>query len=422
MAAAAEREDERAGRPGGGRVAPPMPWWLFAALPVAVAIAWANAFPGTFQFDDYAVIVDNPAVQRWTAFVASMPGIRPLLKASYTFSWTVGGGAPTAFVAFNVAVHAANAVLVMLLARARARAGGAGTAAADGHRRRDRIAVRAASGADRGGDLDRRPRDVAVGMLRPRLGPPLARGGRRRRGRRRRARTPAPQRGDGGLRRRARRQGDRGDAAVRAAAARSAAAGPARSGEPRAGRRAGAPVARCAARDGAAIRPAGAGRRRRMVGADVPPAGRREPRYARTLRQPRRAGRRDRLPGHRPAAAAAREHRSRGAADGVRAAMVAGGSGVDGGGAGRGGGTVGTTRGPPARGVALAAGRVRPRLVPAAPRADQFPAGALRPRQRPPALPRAAGPGAAGRGGAAGMARAAGGEGAARGAGAAGDA
>ncbi len=92
-----------------------VPRWMLAVVVAAVAIAWANAFPGTFQFDDYAVIVDNPAVQRWTAFFASMPGIRPMLKASYALSWTTGGGTPTAFVAFNVAIHAANAVLVLLL-------------------------------------------------------------------------------------------------------------------------------------------------------------------------------------------------------------------------------------------------------------------------------------------------------------------
>ena len=93
----------------------PVPRWMLAIVVAAVAIAWANAFSGAFQFDDYAVIVDNPAVQRWAAFFASMPGIRPLLKASYTLSWTTGGGKPTAFVAFNVAIHAANAVLALLL-------------------------------------------------------------------------------------------------------------------------------------------------------------------------------------------------------------------------------------------------------------------------------------------------------------------
>jgi hypothetical protein len=46
-----------------------------------------------------------------------MPGIRPLLKASYTLSWTLGGGAVAPFVALNILLHATNAVLVSLLAR-----------------------------------------------------------------------------------------------------------------------------------------------------------------------------------------------------------------------------------------------------------------------------------------------------------------
>ncbi len=66
---------------------------------------------------DHRVIVDNPRVHDWAAWWASMPGIRPLLKASYTLSWTMGGGAPLAFHAFNVACHAASACLVFALAR-----------------------------------------------------------------------------------------------------------------------------------------------------------------------------------------------------------------------------------------------------------------------------------------------------------------
>jgi len=88
-----------------------------ALLVAAVLAAYATAFGGTFQFDDYRVIVDNPAVHGWAAWWASMPGIRPLLKASYTLSWTLGGGSAAAFHVFNVACHAANACLVFMLAR-----------------------------------------------------------------------------------------------------------------------------------------------------------------------------------------------------------------------------------------------------------------------------------------------------------------
>ena len=49
----------------------------------AVAAAWATSFAGTFQFDDWNVIVDEPRVASPAAWWASMPGIRPLLKLTY---------------------------------------------------------------------------------------------------------------------------------------------------------------------------------------------------------------------------------------------------------------------------------------------------------------------------------------------------
>jgi hypothetical protein len=92
-------------------------WVASVALAVIVVIVWVGVLPGVFQFDDYAVIVDNPRVQTWHAWLKSMPGIRPLLKASYTLSWTLGGGAVAPFVALNILLHATNAVLVSVLAR-----------------------------------------------------------------------------------------------------------------------------------------------------------------------------------------------------------------------------------------------------------------------------------------------------------------
>ena len=83
----------------------------------AVALAWSNAWPGAFQFDDYAVIVDEPRVHGFAAWWYALPGLRPLLKASYVLSWKLGGGDPVAFLAVNVALHAANALLVLALAR-----------------------------------------------------------------------------------------------------------------------------------------------------------------------------------------------------------------------------------------------------------------------------------------------------------------
>jgi len=84
------------------------------ALLAATALAFLTAFGGAFQFDDYNVIVDNPWVHSWAAWADSMPGMRPLLKASYTLNWTLAP-APLGFVLVNVAVHAANVLLVYAL-------------------------------------------------------------------------------------------------------------------------------------------------------------------------------------------------------------------------------------------------------------------------------------------------------------------
>jgi tetratricopeptide (TPR) repeat protein len=89
-----------------------------ALVLLAVAAAWSGAGNVGFQFDDWNVIVDNPAVHDWAAWWQFMPGIRPLLKASYVASWGMGGGHPAAFAWFNVAVHAVNALLVLVLVRA----------------------------------------------------------------------------------------------------------------------------------------------------------------------------------------------------------------------------------------------------------------------------------------------------------------
>ena len=87
--------------------------WL---LPLAAALAYLPSLAGVFQFDDFNVIVHEPAVHSWAAYFDGANGVRPLLKASYTLSWTLGLGA-FGFHLFNVAVHAFNTVLVYQVGR-----------------------------------------------------------------------------------------------------------------------------------------------------------------------------------------------------------------------------------------------------------------------------------------------------------------
>jgi tetratricopeptide (TPR) repeat protein len=90
--------------------------WPASALLAAVLAAYASAFSGGFQFDDFNVIVHQGAVHSLGAWRDSMPGIRPLLKLSYALCWSAGGGT-LAFHAVNVALHAANVLLVWQLLR-----------------------------------------------------------------------------------------------------------------------------------------------------------------------------------------------------------------------------------------------------------------------------------------------------------------
>jgi tetratricopeptide (TPR) repeat protein len=97
-------------------------------LLAAVAAAWASSFGGTFQFDDWNVIANEPRVASLGAWWASMPGIRPLLKLSWAANRSSGLGI-AGFHAVNLALHAAAALLVLrLLRRVAGRAGATGAA------------------------------------------------------------------------------------------------------------------------------------------------------------------------------------------------------------------------------------------------------------------------------------------------------
>jgi tetratricopeptide (TPR) repeat protein len=88
---------------------------LAGGVLLAVVLAYLSALSAPFHFDDYAVIVDNPAVHGLSAWWASMPGIRPLLKLSYAANRGLSPG-PWGFHLFNLLVHAANTLLVWAVA------------------------------------------------------------------------------------------------------------------------------------------------------------------------------------------------------------------------------------------------------------------------------------------------------------------
>jgi len=87
---------------------------------LVVVVCYAHALTGDFQFDDYKVIVDNPAVHSWDAWQNTAGqgflGIRPLLKISYVLNWAADPGV-WGFHLFNIVVHGLNVSLVYHLTR-----------------------------------------------------------------------------------------------------------------------------------------------------------------------------------------------------------------------------------------------------------------------------------------------------------------
>lgn len=79
--------------------------------------AYLPSLLGPFHFDDYNVIVDYPTVHAWSTFFdRASGGVRAMLKASYVLNWTINSD-PFGFHLLNIALHAANAVLLYLIGR-----------------------------------------------------------------------------------------------------------------------------------------------------------------------------------------------------------------------------------------------------------------------------------------------------------------
>ncbi|TNC99146.1 MAG: hypothetical protein FD121_384 [Gallionellaceae bacterium] len=86
-------------------------------LALTVLVSYANVLGGSFQFDDYNVIVNETQVHSWANWFAALgSGIRPLLKLSYTANWTMGMGV-LGFHLTNLLIHLLNAYLLYRLSQ-----------------------------------------------------------------------------------------------------------------------------------------------------------------------------------------------------------------------------------------------------------------------------------------------------------------
>ena len=104
-------------------------WRQAALVALCGALAYVNALPGAFHYDDFHSLVDNPAVRS----LANLPRYftdpgqfsadagkamyRPLLLLSYAANYAVGGYAASGYVLANLAVHLACSLLVWHLGR-----------------------------------------------------------------------------------------------------------------------------------------------------------------------------------------------------------------------------------------------------------------------------------------------------------------
>lgn len=93
---------------------------LLLTVFLAVLLCYANGLSGAFQFDDYKVIVDNPAVQSWQAWNTQegqgILGLRPLLKVSYVLN-AISGWGILGFHVVNVFIHLGNCLLVFAVTK-----------------------------------------------------------------------------------------------------------------------------------------------------------------------------------------------------------------------------------------------------------------------------------------------------------------
>jgi Flp pilus assembly protein TadD len=99
------------------------------AVALLAAVVYANALPGSFHFDDSHSIENNPAIRSLAnagRFLTDASAIsvlpqnqmyRPLLAFTYAATAQLFGVQAAAFIAFNLAVHATCAVLVLLAVR-----------------------------------------------------------------------------------------------------------------------------------------------------------------------------------------------------------------------------------------------------------------------------------------------------------------
>lgn len=83
---------------------------------IAALVVYSNAFSGSFQFDDFAAISDNPHLGSWRAFAGHLDHmVRPVLYATFLADRTLFGGNETGYHVLNVLLHLGCGMLVYVM-------------------------------------------------------------------------------------------------------------------------------------------------------------------------------------------------------------------------------------------------------------------------------------------------------------------
>lgn len=108
--------------------APHIHAWAICLIVVLAIVTFLNSLGGGFVFDDQRLIVENPAIRRFTDIprLFSLPywadqGMdrlyRPVVMVTYALNYAIGGLNPFGYHLVNVLLHAGNSALVYLLLR-----------------------------------------------------------------------------------------------------------------------------------------------------------------------------------------------------------------------------------------------------------------------------------------------------------------
>jgi protein O-mannosyl-transferase len=94
--------------------------WCLPALVLVTGLAFFNAFPGDFHFDDFALLLQNPRVTgdtfNYISFLEQYGG-RPLTLLSFHWNHRLAGADPFSFLLVNLILHVLAVLAVFFLVR-----------------------------------------------------------------------------------------------------------------------------------------------------------------------------------------------------------------------------------------------------------------------------------------------------------------